>query len=70
MERKFVSSSNLYSVGYNGVTAVLEIQFRNGSIYQFLNVSGAVYQALMDADSHGKYFNYCIKNRYRYRRTR
>jgi len=70
MERIFVSSSNLYSVGYIGSTAVLEIQFRNGSIYQFYNVPGAVYQALMDAGSHGKYFNYYIKNRYRYRRTR
>ncbi|PSR51883.1 KTSC domain-containing protein [Adhaeribacter arboris] len=70
MERIFVSSSNLYTVGYNDGISILEIQFRNGSIYQYFNVPLSVYQALMNAGSHGQYFSYFIKDRYRYRRIR
>jgi len=58
MERILVQSSNLVSVGFEGGT--LEIEFRD-SIYQYFNVPEFVYRGLMDADSHGTYFDIHVK---------
>jgi hypothetical protein len=67
MERKFVNSSNLLSVGYDSDSQILEIQFRSGGIYQYLRVPQSVYDALMSAPSHGRYLHYRIKPFYAYR---
>ena len=63
-----VDSSNLASVGYDPFTNLLEIEFRNGSIYQYFNVPVSVHAGLMTANSHGKYFARYIRGRYRFRR--
>lgn len=63
MNRKNVVSSNIHSIGYSEGT--LEIEFLNGGIYQYSNVPEIVYTALINADSHGRYFNAYIKNSYR-----
>ena len=65
MDRTFVSSSNLASVGYEAVSLTLEIEFKNGSIYQYFDVPESEYYGLMQADSHGKYFNAYIRYNYR-----
>lgn len=57
MDRKYVSSSNISSIG----SQVLEVEFLNGSIYQYYDVPEALYAGLMAADSHGKYLNEYIK---------
>jgi hypothetical protein len=68
MNRTPVSSSNLASVGYDAENMVLEIEFHSGGIYQYFNVPESKYEALLKADSHGKYFDVHIKNGgYRYR---
>ncbi|RZK45139.1 MAG: KTSC domain-containing protein [Hymenobacter sp.] len=70
MTRIPVTSSNLSSVGYDDNSQTLEIAFRSGGIYQYSYVTATVYQELMDASSHGKYFDRCIKKRgYPYRRV-
>ena len=61
-----VESSNLSSVGYQGGT--LWISFHSGSLYEYTGVPLSVYQGLMAADSHGKYFHAHIRNVYPYRR--
>jgi hypothetical protein len=66
MKRILVSSSNLHSVGYDESNEVLEIQFRSGGVYQYYGVPRAVYEGLMSASSHGKYFHTYIKKVYRY----
>jgi len=66
MERKKVTSSNIDSIGYDEETNTLEIQFLNGSIYQYFDVPFAVYDELMGADSHGQYLAQHIKGKYRY----
>ena len=60
MIRRYVSSSNINSIGYANGT--LEIEFNNGSIYQYNNVPETLYNGLMSASSHGKYFASHIKN--------
>jgi len=59
-----VQSSNLSSVGYEN--GILYIEFNNGSMYSYDNVPVSVYQELMSAPSHGKYFHAHIKNCFAY----
>jgi hypothetical protein len=65
MQRQFVSSSNLASVGYNPATCVLEVEFLNGSIYQYWGVPLWVYSGLMAAASKGSYLYRKVKGFYR-----
>ena len=62
MDRKYVSSSNIASIGYDLKAQILEVEFLNGSIYQYYDVPEELYVGLMAADSHGKYLNEYIKN--------
>ena len=69
MKRTPVSSSNLASVGYDEISHTLEIGFVNGSVYQYFQVPAHVYRDLMNAASHGSYFNEYIKDGgFRYRK--
>ena len=66
MHRQSVSSSNLHSVGYDADSQTLEIEFNDGSIYQYYGVLGQIYRGLLSADSKGSYFHTNIRNKYRY----
>ncbi len=61
MDRTSVSSSNLASVGYEPTTQTLEVEFLNGSIYQYSGVPPSVYSGLMSASSHGSYLDQYVK---------
>lgn len=61
MKRMFVSSSNLASVGYDADQRILEIEFLNRSVYQYYGVPESLYRGLMNASSHGSYFDSYIK---------
>ena len=67
MKRTTVESSNLNSVGYDVKNHLLEIQFNNGSVYQYFQVPQEVYVGLMTAESHGEYFYAVIRNAFQYR---
>ena len=66
MQRTQVVSSNLVSVGYDAASSMLEVEFNDGAIYQYFDVSQLVYEELMQAESHGVYFSANIRNDYRY----
>ncbi|MBI1886043.1 MAG: KTSC domain-containing protein [Chloroflexi bacterium] len=66
MIRQAVSSSNLRSIGYDPATALLEIEFQDGAVYQYFNVPEHIYRGLMGASSHGSYFHQFIRDKYRY----
>lgn len=70
MDRTDVVSSNLKSVGYDEGSETLEIEFHNGSVYQYFGVPPEEHRELMDADSHGKYLAAEIKDKYRYEKVR
>jgi hypothetical protein len=61
MDRESVSSSLLSSVGYDPERQRLEIELQDGKIYQYTDVPAETYRGLMDADSHGRYFNRHIR---------
>jgi hypothetical protein len=67
MEHNPVSSSNLSSVGYDP-SGVLEIQFRNRTIYQYFDVPNSIYEGLMNAGSTGKFFHIFIRSAFPFRR--
>lgn len=70
MKRIPVDSSNLASVGYEESQKILEVEFINGGIYQYFSVPVSVYQGLMQASSHGQYFDQNVKKaNYRYKKV-
>lgn len=50
------------SVGYSEAQETLEIEFPNGAVYQYYGVPAQVYEQLMNAESHGRYFHRHIRN--------
>lgn len=68
MNRTPVTSSTVASVGYDPKTQTLEVEFHNGSVYQYFDVPSHVYDALMSAASKGSFLNSNIKGAYRYAR--
>jgi len=69
MVRIHVRSSSVVEVGYDPKTKILEVVFRKGDVYQYLDVPMNVYQDLIRADSVGKFFNIQIKSNYQYRKV-
>ena len=51
MHRQYVSSSRISSVGWD--SDVLEVEFKNGAVYQYHGVSESEYHAFMNSDSLG-----------------
>lgn len=69
MERQHVRSSNIVAIGYQAEIAVLEVEFLNGSIYQYHGVPLDVYDGFMHAASKGQYLNARIKGRFQFRQV-
>jgi len=69
MKRVAVNSSSLRALGYDLEEQALEVEFHNGSLYRYEQVPADVVQALLEADSLGRYFNQVFKaQQYPYRR--
>lgn len=56
MERKKVTSSTIRSVGYDGRTRTLEIEFSTGSIVQYERVAPDLHRAMMSSSSIASFF--------------
>ena len=65
MQRQYVTSSDICSVGYDIYVGTLEIQFNSGGIYQYFNVPIETYNNFMNASSLGTFFHAFIKNTYK-----
>lgn len=61
MTRTDVSSTSIASVGYDPDTETLEVEFTNGGVYQYDDVSAEQHAALLAAPSIGKYFAAVIR---------
>jgi hypothetical protein len=64
MQMKTVSSRAISSIGYDPQTCVLKIQFKQGRTYDFCGVPQHVFDGLLNAGSHGGYYNDHIRDRY------
>jgi hypothetical protein len=67
MHRDQLPSTSLKSVGYDGEQEILEVEFCNGEIHQYLNVPPEDYADLIASESQGSYFTNHIRGMYEYR---
>lgn len=65
MNRAKVVSSNIQAIGYDEGTLVLEVEFKDGGIYEYFEVGTSKYDKFMNASSKGKYFHRFIKGLYK-----
>lgn len=70
MRRVRVRSSSLAVVGYDEAGRLLEVEFTNGSVYEYFDVPPAVHLALMTAPSLGRHMNVYVKPVFHCRRIR
>ena len=63
-----VESSNLQSIWYDAKSKILAVRFTSGTRYQYTDVPSNVYDELLKAESHGKYFHRNIRMVYPYRK--
>ncbi len=60
-----VESTALATVGYSKRLHALEIEFRNGAIYRYLDVTPDVYNAFLQARSKARFYDQNIRHKYR-----
>ena len=68
MRRQKVDSATLQSVGYESKRQVLELEFCSGALYRYFEVPEEEHQALLGAESKGRYFGLHIRDQYRFER--
>jgi hypothetical protein len=66
MYRIPVDSSNVAAIGYDPATATLEVEFKDGSVYEYFDVSEIIYESFLASDSKGRFLHQQIRDKYRY----
>ncbi len=70
MKRRSLTSSSLASVGYDPDKRVLEIEFRDGQVYEYFDIPESLFTELLEAESSGRSFNVNIRDRFRFERLK
>lgn len=65
IKRQAVQSSAFASIGYSKRLHALEIEFRNGAIYRYLDIDSRTYRNLMSAPSKARFYNANIRRKHR-----
>jgi hypothetical protein len=69
ISRTPLESSSIKAAGYSSDENTLEIEFQqHGATYRYFEVPPAVFQALLAAESKGKYFNTVVRGAFAYQR--
>ena len=69
MERSAVNSSNIAAVGYDAETKTLEVEFKNGGVFEYSGVEPKQYVELSNSESMGRYFHTNIRGKCECRRV-
>lgn len=69
MNRYPVNSSDLAAVGYDDESSTMEVEFHDGSVYQYFDVPRDVYDRLLQAESPGSFLHTQVRGVYRYARV-
>lgn len=65
MDRNYIDSSMITSIGYDFQQAILEIEFKsNGQVWQYLDIPEYLWYEMESATSVGKFFHSNIKGAY------
>jgi KTSC domain len=70
MNRIALDSRTVASAGYDDRSATMELEFVEGRIYRYFVVPRSVFDALLSADSVGRFFQEHIRDVYPYERIR
>jgi hypothetical protein len=70
MERKRLSAGRIRAVGYDSRARVLELEFSDGSVYQYTGVSNEVHRRLVSSAAAASYFRDAIEEEYPAKRVR
>ena len=62
--RQPIDSTAIAKVGYSKRRRILEIEFANGAVYRYLDVSPCFYHDLMSAESRTQFYDFNIKGKY------
>ena len=65
IERRPVESRALAAVGYSTRLRALEVEFRRGGTYRYLEVPPSLYEQLMAADSKARFYNRHVRGKYK-----
>ena len=65
MKRLPVESRALAAVGYSKRLRALEIEFRNGAIYRYLEVRSSIHKQFMNAPSKARFYHQNVRGKYR-----
>lgn len=63
---RHVFSSQIESIGYEGDTETMYVEFKNRSVYRYKNIPFIIYQGLVTSRSPGSYLAKEIKSKYPY----
>lgn len=63
-----VESSNVRAIGYDADIERLYVQFKKSGLYQYANVSEAVYRSFLTAPSKGQFVWQRLRGHYPYER--
>lgn len=63
--RLTTQSTALASIGYSRRLHALEIEFRDGLVYRYLEVPPGIYRELLSASSKARFYNRKIRGKYR-----
>lgn len=64
MQPTLVESAAIATVAYDAGSGLLQLEFRDRTIYQYSGVPAAVHKALLRAPSKGDYFNRAIRGQF------
>jgi len=65
MKQAKVKSSNIKSIGYDPDAEILEVEFKDGAVYQYEDVPKKLHLKLMKTKSPGKVFYAEIKGKFK-----
>jgi len=65
-----VESEAIREIDYDKATQILRIRSSDGDWYAYFGVLERIHRAFLLAESHGRYFQEHIRDRFRYRKGR
>ncbi|HDL6614696.1 TPA: KTSC domain-containing protein [Yersinia enterocolitica] len=70
MQHQYVSSSRIKSIGYDRKQKILEIEFFDLGVYQYVGVPLNTYETFLNVKSKGRFFDGVIEGKFLCRKMR
>lgn len=64
MDRRYIESSMIRSIGFDSESSILEIEFNSGAIWQYSDFPESEWYLFESSESKGRFFLSSIKDQY------